>query len=223
MLVQHFNQNLIGTDYIVGDIHGCYTLLYQKLKEIGFNKVFDRLFCTGDLVDRGEESIKCLDILAEPWFYTVLGNHDQMAYDWVYLKDDIYAMSPSLYERNGGAWFMALEKETQTIIADKFAELPILIEIETASGLVGIVHADCPFNDWESLKQEVLAKNGRVILQCLWNRDRIKTKDKSVIKGVSKVYHGHTVLEIDGKLGNRHYIDTGAVFPGGYFTILKLC
>ena len=31
---------------------------------------------------------------------------------------------------------------------DAFSDLPVAIELETAGGLVGIVHADCPSPEW---------------------------------------------------------------------------
>lgn len=62
--MQHFQENKVGTDYVVGDIHGCFTKLAEALDEVGFNFTKDRLFSTGDLVDRGPESEECLEWLA---------------------------------------------------------------------------------------------------------------------------------------------------------------
>ena len=36
--------------FVVGDIHGSYTLLKDKLKEVGFNYNTDLLIAVGDLV-----------------------------------------------------------------------------------------------------------------------------------------------------------------------------
>ena len=41
--VKTFDPNTKGKDYVVGDLHGCYTLLMQKLESIGFDKDKDRL------------------------------------------------------------------------------------------------------------------------------------------------------------------------------------
>ncbi len=41
-----------GKLYAVGDLHGCYTLLMNRLKEIGFDFDNDLLISVGDLVDR---------------------------------------------------------------------------------------------------------------------------------------------------------------------------
>jgi serine/threonine protein phosphatase 1 len=55
--------NSRGKDYVVGDLHGCYDLLQRVLGEVGFDTTCDRLFSVGDLIDRGPNSLKCLELL----------------------------------------------------------------------------------------------------------------------------------------------------------------
>lgn len=62
-------QNNIGRDFIVGDLHGHYSKLIEGLKKINFDTEKDRLFCVGDLVDRGSEIEECLMLLKEKWFF----------------------------------------------------------------------------------------------------------------------------------------------------------
>lgn len=64
--------------YAIGDIQGCYAPFMQLLRTIGFDPGKDTLWLTGDLVNRGPES---LDVLR--WVFArqdcvqiVLGNHD---------------------------------------------------------------------------------------------------------------------------------------------------
>ena len=70
-----FEKNLLGRDYCVGDIHGCFDRLLTILKRIGFNEKVDRLFCVGDTVNRGANSDQFLDWLTQPLFHSVRGNH----------------------------------------------------------------------------------------------------------------------------------------------------
>lgn len=70
--------NNIGRDFIIGDLHGYYSLLMDGLKKLKFDFNKDRLFSVGDLVDRGPEPIECLNLLKEDWFYPVMGNHEYM-------------------------------------------------------------------------------------------------------------------------------------------------
>lgn len=85
--VTHHDINTQGRDFIIGDLHGCRSMLDTLLEHVGFDAAKDRLFSVGDLVDRGPNSLECLDLLLEPWFYPVLGNHDAMLMAWI-LKDD---------------------------------------------------------------------------------------------------------------------------------------
>ena len=212
--IKHFKQNDKGRDFVVGDIHGCFDLLKFRLGEIEFNDEIDRLFSVGDLVDRGLESEDCIKWINKPWFHAVRGNHEQMAIDYVNgLGEKGHLI------QNGGAWFVCLIREEQRCFIEMFGDLPIAIEVETKNGLVGIVHADCPFNDWNDLKGKIDLPN--VIECCLWDRNRLYSQDKTPIKNIDKVYFGHTPAKEITMLGNCIYIDTGAVFNGN-LTILEL-
>ena len=66
-----------GSTYLVGDIQGCFESLEALLAAVGFSDV-DRLWCVGDLVNRGPDSLSVLHFargLGER-FACVLGNHD---------------------------------------------------------------------------------------------------------------------------------------------------
>lgn len=66
--------------YAIGDIQGCYTQLQLLLKKIEFNPAQDMLWFTGDLINRGHESLTTLRFIKElvenKQALTVLGNHD---------------------------------------------------------------------------------------------------------------------------------------------------
>jgi len=64
--------------YAVGDIQGCCKQLQELLRKIGFRPGHDRLWCVGDLVNRGPESLDTLRLLREldDSLAIVLGNHD---------------------------------------------------------------------------------------------------------------------------------------------------
>jgi bis(5'-nucleosyl)-tetraphosphatase (symmetrical) len=64
--------------YIVGDIQGCYDPLQRLLEKIQFDPATDRLWCPGDLVNRGGQSLETLRLLAQlgKRFTMTLGNHD---------------------------------------------------------------------------------------------------------------------------------------------------
>ena len=64
--------------YAVGDIQGCVSALKILLREVEFNPKHDVLWCVGDLVNRGPESLETLRFLKSlgDACICVLGNHD---------------------------------------------------------------------------------------------------------------------------------------------------
>lgn len=64
--------------YIVGDIQGCYDSLQRLLEKIQFDPASDRLWCPGDLVKRGGQSLETLRLLHSlgKRFTMTIGNHD---------------------------------------------------------------------------------------------------------------------------------------------------
>jgi serine/threonine protein phosphatase 1 len=94
--------------------------------------------------------------------------------------------------------------------------------------MVGIVHADCPVTSWKDfvtcLADPAFPPQRREHLTSLaiWSRARIQALDPSGVGDIHAIVVGHTPLERYSVLGNVHFIDTGAVFDDGHFTLLHL-
>lgn len=198
--------------WVVSDIHGCYQWLMDALKRLHFNPYEDLLISVGDIIDRGPDCVKCLQLMDEKWFRAVRGNHEQMALDAIENNDFALWMS------NGGIWFSALEDKRKALrLLNACRDLPHIIEITCANGLNVIAHADYP--------AETYVWNKPVSLQrVLWDRDRLMgfmVGKGQGIQGADHFWFGHTPLDKRYDFNNLHYIDTGAVFDG-FLTLVQL-
>ena len=232
MKIEYFFKNNKGRDFVCGDIHGCFELLDKKLAEINFNPLCDRLFSVGDIIDRGENSIKGLQYLEKSWFYCIRGNHEQMFLDWIIEDIPIYRNNAFRFHiRNGGIWIadylgIPIQKLASDIFydepitkkypalnlwADAIKKLPYAIEIKSNKKKIGIVHAEIPDTvKWPSLEAELNKTN--ILYSILFSRKYInsRARKKYHIDGVDEIYCGHTIVNKPKKKGNVNYIDTGA-------------
>jgi len=215
-MIKRFRQNIDGRDFVVGDIHGELDLFNEKLQEISFDSSVDRMFSVGDLVDRGPKSFECLLLLENEWFHSVMGNHELMMMDAI-IDETAYGQKIQHHVHNGGEWMLNIDQEKIRRCFEYAKNLPLVFEVETLSGLIGITHADPAVDDWSKLHEEPFAYEHDV----LWSRSKISHNDSFIIKNIFMTYHGHTPLQSTKQLGNSRFIDTGAVF-GNRLTIEEL-
>lgn len=218
-MIKKLKNNTVGKDYFVGDIHGCYEQLMAALEKIKFNPDVDRLISVGDLVDRGPDSVKCLNLLKELWFHAVSGNHEDMM-----IKSFRFEWPTHNYIQNGGRWFFHLPYEQQeelVLLAD--TKMPLVIEVETDIGIIGVIHANAP-DDWQKyhrLNNDKDFFDDNLVEDTIWGRRRIYGNQSGRVKGIDYVVVGHTPVEDVTVLENIVYIDTGAVYNNS-LTILSV-
>lgn len=203
-------RNYIGRDFVVGDIHGAYDLVIEGMEKVSFDVSRDRLFSVGDLVDRGVGSARCREFLAKPYVFAVRGNHDD---DLLQVSHEV-AQLLARVNYNGMAWLSGIEANGFSEIQAAFAQLPVVIEVDTARGLVGMVHGDVPAGMcWQDFVAAVKRGDEQTIECALNGRDRMLGGHAAGVEGVGRVYVGHCVnWEGPRQLGNVIGIDTGAVF-----------
>lgn len=206
-----YDRNTRGRDFVVGDLHGCFSALENRLKSADFDPETDRLFSVGDLVDRGPESIRVLDYLRQPWFHAVRGNHEAMfleLYSDGAPSDDAVEI---VCRRNGMNWWIRLEDVQRQACLKAFRQLPIVMQVETERGSVGLVHADVPAGmSWQKFLRNIAAGDRKTTEIALWSRRRIERRDASGVVGIGRLVVGHTIVERVEQLGNVWYIDSGA-------------
>ena len=220
-LVKIWDKEIKGKLWAVGDIHGCYNLLMNRLNEIGFDFENDLLVAVGDLVDRGTQNIQCIELLSKPWFTSVRGNHEDLC---------IGGLHNESYKRchvaNGGEWFYMLDGQAMYNIAKTFAGLPVVLEVNHNGKKFGFVHGHIEQNNWDEFKetftQEPTAFRDPSEL-AMWGRERLNDENLQYthVSGIDAVIMGHTVTQRSCKRDNCYWIDTGAVH-WGTMTILDL-
>jgi serine/threonine protein phosphatase 1 len=212
--VQHHAANASGRDFVVGDLHGCVDALRYLLRLIAFDPARDRLFSVGDLVDRGEHSEQALALLEKPWFFAVLGNHE----------DTLCAVADGRLRRQwwygiGGAWAANLSDERLQHYAERLRPLPLVRVVGSGKERFNILHAEFFGTDAELDAGNFSADTRQ---QLLWGRDlAVGNADPLRQRGLSLTYCGHTPMRDITQIGSQVFIDTGAFGPGGKLTIVQ--
>jgi hypothetical protein len=233
--IEH-EENLVGKDYIVGDLHGSVHLLEKFMKEVSFDKEKDRMFSVGDLVDRGIDSFGTLKLIREKWFFPVLGNHEQMFYSYVKNNPDGYGYS---FLNNGGDWIQRYAHTDDMMeIRDLADELISLPRVRTIKGKnkIHIVHAEFNVTNGIGLTDENIENDETLNQLCriarsdgedfsFWGRSLFydfygtdpktckvsKEKfDRYNSDDLSLIVSGHTIMNTPVKIGKCLNIDTGA-------------
>lgn len=228
--------NTQGRDFVVGDLHGCRSLLDAELEQVSFDTTKDRLFCTGDLVDRGPESEGCLELLAEPWFHAVLGNHDAMLVAWMLgrvEKDrERTAMYAYAFTHNRG-WEWAKRFTRGSEFLPLLETLPFVIKMPGKWELVHAERVDAvtPMLITEDCPPHFIVgfgSDGTWQDHLLWGRSlaqsRRLTSMKSELRAllpVEQVYCGHTIVPKPTRFAGHNFLDTGA-YKTGRLTVLAL-
>lgn len=227
MLYKTYEKNSQGSDYIIGDLHGCYDMLMEKMEEISFDPKKDRMFSVGDLIDRGPKNMECLRLMKEDWFHAIKGNHEDLM-----ICALLDGNRPDVWTMNGGRWAYepGVDQDELLDLAYMAADLPVAMTIETSFGKIGVTHAEPP-RDWHSIGNG-MGRGPQYDL--IWSRRKIqKSRNEMVmVKNIDYTVHGHTPVYCPVTVGNSVYIDTGAVFNGmeilggktleGYLTCLPL-
>lgn len=217
--VKYIDTNKYRHVYVVGDVHGCYNQLVGKLRVMQFDKQQDLLVSVGDLVDRGPDSMSCLQLLYEPWFECVYANHESMMVNSLLENIDI-----SLWYINGGNWYHQLDYDEARLVElickekigtwDK-AILPFVIILNHEDGSCdAVVHAEFPWKSKVQMEEDMSRQNSilteRQKTNLTWARTRWTNKDTTPIEGFKTVYVGHSIVHTPRWLGNVRMIDIGA-------------
>lgn len=221
-IVQQFTIDSSGRSFAVGDIHGSFDILEDKLLAVEFDGSKDQLFFLGDLVNRGNFSPEFSNWLKKPYVHSIRGNHEQACL-W-YLDN---RMDANELFRMGGQWLVnQIDHSFYPFIKQSLSSLPLAIEIKTSQGIIVLAHANITGNSWYQFKEVLINEdessdftpNRDVIM---WDKSRFKTQNTTIIDDIRALVVGHSKTRYPVVYGNTYFIDTGAVWSGK-FTLLEL-
>ena len=227
--VQRLPANTEGRDFVLGDLHGCFDELHALLKEVEFNPSVDRLISVGDVIDRGPLNMECIDLVYQPWFFMVKGNHEEMMCDTV-LRNNQNSKDTWLY--NGGMWSVSVPKWQLKDAAERLDQLPLIITVGEGLDRFNVVHAELKHVDQYHHTIYAPGETATLVTDDMidqWGFSTYDTYDmtwgRTIIgysKAVSRKYQdpdrlsvtyvGHTPARKVLRAEQQVYLDTGAVY-----------
>ena len=200
-----------GSDWVVGDVHGCFRTLHKALQSIDFKHGRDRLFSVGDLIDRGPNAIEALEWLdGERFEAVVMGNHEA---EMVRMLQTGEILAPAKAYQE---WMWSIPRQDLFRWHRALRPLPLAVTVDTGHGQVGIVHCSAWQASWSATidaleKRDIAAIN--MVLLGIDEHERRAGPTGNVVTGIDRVFAGHDAREQAEHYGNTWCIDTGAGFP----------
>lgn len=237
-LIKYLPANESGEDYVCGDLHGHKQALMEKLNDLGFDFSRDRLFCTGDLTDRGPDSFGTLMLMHEPWFHFVKGNHEDDLPKFLELE---YHTRPAYCDQQ---WVFDLDagqlEYLKDVLVPELAAVPMAIRVGQD---FWVIHSDrCEAGGYQNpailLDDERLPSADSVVQResFLWSRrlfnqiprrlddngGLLVAPGQEIALGVGLTFVGHNIIEQPIFYRSHCFIDTGVYMPGGRLTVLRV-
>lgn len=154
-----------GCVLAVGDIHGDFTILKKVVTIFQKDKQIDHLIFLGDVVDRGSQSIACVNlifalIIAQPdKVHFLRGNHEAITVNSRYgFADEVQVFSE--------------DKDLYLLFNHAFSELPLALVHEKQKIFYvhgGIPIKSCLLEDIDKLPKGDMYLDNATIKQLLWN------------------------------------------------------
>jgi serine/threonine protein phosphatase 1 len=194
--------------FIIGDVHGCYDILMELVKQLPPNS---ELAFTGDLIDRGPKSSAVIDFVKENNHYCVMGNHEDMCL----LYHDGH--DGDVWSYNGGRETLAsyIDERVSDDHLNFLRSLPLYLEFPSLilpNGRHLVVSHSTVAYVWESEPHD----SRRFKDEVLWERSNFPRDVKGIynVFGHNPQWYGPTVKE--------HFacVDTGCVYNHNQHKIL---
>jgi serine/threonine protein phosphatase 1 len=212
------------------------------MAHVNFDQFRDRLFSVGDLIDRGPDSLRCLELIAEPWFYTVQGNHEiaMLGFFLSYLIDgslnDLEDIHDTGFLDYGGEWVVPYFQSENKCMSDEFnrglariVDLPLMLVVGENENRFHVCHAelvkpdltgsdsavwlDCDIDRWlAEASIPTEAQNNIYWGRALMHSKLVDQEQYKVQPGLSRTFCGHTYARKPRQALSHYCLDTGAFF-----------
>lgn len=240
--IKRLDSNEDGRDFVVGDLHGCLPDLIFLLKKVAFNESHDRLFSVGDLCDRGDYSMECLELMKRPWFHSVMGNHERglLNYFEAIFMGFGNAENNALFCKDGGEWINK-ELKYYSVVSPRLFEvyrllmdLPNLIVVGEDEKRFHVVHGELVTSnlitnkDIDSYFESLSNEDSETLTNNMTHGRRIHRKHLSLEEmpmmhsGLSKTFCGHSIVRRPLLTLSHCFIDTGCFMDEGYLSLVEV-
>lgn len=198
---------------VIGDIHGCYHTLIEL-----YNKIIEKypdikIYCVGDLVDRGKFSYEVVKFFMENQqkIKFTLGNHDIMFYE--YVKDPNSFLAKAWVFNGSESTLSSYLNHAEDILSHvnflKNAAFCYNLDecFISHAGISSNFKLDVNLNNPQEFEifREFIKKDIESESSIIWTRDKLKNIGKLQVVGHTR----QGDVRID-KIANAVYIDTGA-------------
>lgn len=216
----------MGRKFVIGDIHGEDQKLLNVLEKAGFDFEKDHLTTLGDLVDRGPEPFRCMEILMKVKNRRdIKGNHDVCLNHWINMGAQANPNTHMLGGHHGSQatmdQWLALDKAAQKR-CKAFLDGQVNYHINEQNDL--FIHAglDRAYKIEEQIEDEYWWSRSFIMAAAsCTGEQKLKT-----IEDFNKIYIGHTPVTRWGGtepklMGGVWCLDTGSG-KGGLLTLMDL-
>lgn len=196
---------------VIGDVHGCYHTLKELVDKIKNKYPGIKIFCVGDLVDRGNNSFEVIEFVVAEKIQCVIGNHDFMFYSNM---RDPYSLMAKSWNYNGAETTLSSYKDKLNLM-DKHLDLiissPLFVNLDDCF----ISHAGISKSLKDKLPENFLSDDAalkNILGKDLFNQNSIiwARGDLLNIGKLQVVGHTHRKEVFFDKISNALYIDTTA-------------
>ena len=206
--------------FVVKDLHGMigpqYNLIEEFREAVGFRDGKDYLIFDGDSINRGPESRYILELIKDPSYIFLRGNHEN---EFINNFDEngawVSKERKEKCEKRGFDWQFELSKREAKRLREAFLNMAFLAIIQIkGKKLVVITHSRIYKNDINKAKEALNRGSKKAKFTSLYPAtDFSRTKSLSKVKGAWRVFLGHMPQHKGVRQeANMFFGDTGASF-----------